>query len=259
MMIKTLHVCMHVSMCSCMDGWLHMSKGVQACRPAYMHACMCKHMQVHIQPDIQKRLYPLVFTMIDHDDQNPSCMHACQHLLMHGWLVTHKQRCTSMQTSIQTCICAWTHAGTYSLLEKRLYPLVLPWSIMMIKILHVRTHARVCLCVDRCLHISKGVQACRPACTHVCMCEHTHIHKAWWWGGYNRSLGTEVKAVISAYFTMIDHDDQNPSCMHACQHVLARGWLVTHEQRCMSKQNSMQTCAVAWMHAGMYSLRSKRL
>ena len=97
MMIKTLHECMHVSMCSCMDGWLHMSKGVQACRPAYMHACMCKHMQVHIQPDIQKRLYLLVFTMIDHDDQNPSCMHACQHLLMHGWLVIHTGRIGSRQ------------------------------------------------------------------------------------------------------------------------------------------------------------------
>ena len=150
------------------------------------------------------------------------CALVCALSDLHATVSNHEQLCMHEHTHI-ICMSSWC-------------------TIMMIKTLHVRTHVRVCLCVDRCLHISKGVQACRPACTHVCMCEHTHIHKAWWWGGYNRSLGTEVKAVISAYFTMIDHDDQNPSCMHACQHVLMHGWLVTHEQRCTSMQTSIHAC-----------------
>ena len=29
--------------------------------------------------------------MIYHDDQNPSCMHACKGMFVCGWLLTHKQ------------------------------------------------------------------------------------------------------------------------------------------------------------------------
>ena len=91
--------------------------------------------------------------------------------------------------------------------------------IMMIETLCAHTHVRVCSCVDGCLHTSEGVQACRPACTQVCMFERRQAHKAWCGNSYNHSLGPEIKVVISACFTMINHDDQNPSCMHACQ-----GW-----------------------------------
>ena len=74
-----------------MDGWLHMSKGVQACRPAYMHACMCKHMQVHIQPDIQKRLYPLVsLRSIMMIKTLHVCMHVSIYSCMDGWLHINK-------------------------------------------------------------------------------------------------------------------------------------------------------------------------
>ena len=168
------------------------------------------------------------------------------------WACRCTYTCVRWSVHFQTFIQLWVTMSNLHMHEHTHIVCMSSWcTIMMIKTLHVRTHARVCLCVDRCLHISKGVQACRPACTHVCMCEHTHTHKAWWWGGYNRSL---VKAVISAYFTMIDHDDQNPSCMHACQHFLMHGWLVTHKQRCTSMQTSIQTCICAWTHAGTCSL-----
>jgi hypothetical protein len=47
MMIKTLHVCMHVSIYACTVGWLHINKGVQACRPASKHVFVREHMQAH--------------------------------------------------------------------------------------------------------------------------------------------------------------------------------------------------------------------
>ena len=65
----------------------------------HMHACVntCRY----IQPDV-KALITARLTMIDHDDQNPSSMHACKGMFVYGWLLTHKQRCTSMQTSMHT-------------------------------------------------------------------------------------------------------------------------------------------------------------
>ena len=118
---------------------------------------------------------------------------------------------------------------------------------------HAHTHAQKCARTHACVRAG--------TCTHTrdmrCpLCSNAHQHHVS--DGLSQAPAVPKAVpmpgltadrfyppVISAYFTMIDHDDQNPSCMHACQHVLARGWLVTHEQRCMSKQNSMQTCAVA--------------
>ena len=36
-----------ISSDSCMDGWLHINKGVQACRPASKHVFVREHMQAH--------------------------------------------------------------------------------------------------------------------------------------------------------------------------------------------------------------------
>ena len=133
---------------------------------SHMHACVntCRY----IQPDIKKRLYSLVSPWSIMMIKEPSCTHACTCVFMHGRLLTHKQRCTSMQTSMRTCMCACQHMQVHTAwwqMWKRLYPLVSPWSIMMIKMLHVCMHARVCSCVDGSVHISKEIQAYRPACT----------------------------------------------------------------------------------------------
>ena len=122
-----------------------------------------------------------VIMMHDHDDQTPSCMHTCEGMFVCGLLLTHKQRCISMQTSMHTSMHVWTHAGTLSLMWMWLYPL-------------------------------------------------------------------PCKTVISAYFTMIYHDDQNSSCMHACKGMFVCGWLLTHKQRFTSMQTSMHTSMHVWTH-----------
>ena len=105
-MIETLHVCMHVSRWSCMDGLLHMSKGVQACRPACTHACMCKHMQVHTAW-YAKAVISACSTMIDHDDQKVfmyACIAACVRTCTVALHINRGvQACRQAHTQVCTC------------------------------------------------------------------------------------------------------------------------------------------------------------
>ena len=83
-----------------------MSKGVQACRPAYMHACMCKHMQVHTAW-YAKAVISARLTRIDHDDQKVF-MYACIAACVLAWTVALHinkgvQACKGARTQVCTC------------------------------------------------------------------------------------------------------------------------------------------------------------
>ena len=187
---------MHVSIYSCMDGWLHINKGVQACRPASKHVFVREHMQAHTA--CCRNGYIRLFYH-DRSWWSKSFMYARMRGYVCVWTVAYTYAKVYKHAGQHAHTYACVNTRTYikpddeevitarlALRSKRLYPLTSLWSIMMIKTLHVCMHVSTCSRVDGWLHMSKGVWVSRTACKHARLRECMQVCTVWDQNGYNR-------------------------------------------------------------------------
>ena len=161
-------LCMCACMCvhACVDTCLHMNKQVQAWRPSCSHMCyfVCRHAP-----------YSLRTSSCDcwfHHDRSwwskISCTRTCVRAVVCGHLLTHEQASTSMETSM-LIICSFASIHAHTACKTAVVNACFSMINHCDRTFHLHVHACVRLCVDTCWHMNKGLQACRPACTHICL------------------------------------------------------------------------------------------
>ena len=173
---QNFYVCVHA--CVCTRAWTLVytwtSKYKHGDHHAHTCAALCADMH---HTACEPAVVTAGFTTIDHDDRKfHARVHVCVRLCVDTCLHMNKR----VQAWRPACspICSFASIHAHTACKTAVVNACFSMINHCDRTFHLHVHACVRLCVDTCWHMNKGLQACRPACTHICYCACVHVHTA---------------------------------------------------------------------------------